>query len=79
MRKELNALVEQILKAIAERYVRNGYKIPNDILPLKDEAVEIFDKSENETDVKVLEKNKTRLEEILGIVTELNYASPKDS
>lgn len=77
MRKELNAIVAQILHAIAERYVRNGYKIPNDILPLKDEAVEIFDKSENEADPEVLKGYKARLEEILGIVTELNYTPPK--
>lgn len=76
IKKELNVIVQDILHAIAERYVRNGYKIPDDILALKDETTEIFDKCSKEEDAAVLEQCKSRLEEIRALVTELNYAPP---
>lgn len=56
--------VQYILAAITKRYVITENKIPPDILKLKDEAMDIFEKSKTETKPKTLAKYERRLGEI---------------
>lgn len=57
-------MLTDILQVITSRYVVNDRTIPADVLKLKDEAMDIYEKSRNETDSAVLEQYERRLAEI---------------
>lgn len=77
MKKELNAIITEILDNITRRYVMSNYKIPEDILAMKDETMEIFSKVNNTDDPAELELHKARLTEIKALVCELNFEPHK--
>lgn len=73
---ESDRLIREILGAVTTRYVRNSYKIPADILALKDEVMEIYSKLHRESSPEESEKHLGRLKEIYTVVFETNYAPP---
>lgn len=56
--------VQQILAAITQRYVMTDSRIPSDILKLKDEVMEIFNKAKQTNDPALLGQYERRLAEI---------------
>lgn len=56
--------VQHILSAITLRYVMTGSEIPPDVLALKDEVMDIFDKAKRESDPEVIGRYERRLAEI---------------
>lgn len=68
----IKSRVQSILAAITRRYVMSDSKIPPEVLALKDEVMDIFAKSERETDPGVLEQYDRRLAEIWESVAPKN-------
>ena len=64
MTNEINVRVQQILAAITQRYVMTDSQIPSDILKLKDEVMEIFNKARQTSDLTLIGQYERRLEEI---------------
>lgn len=60
----LGKLFTDILQIITSRYVVSDRAIPADVLKLKDEAMNVYEKSRSETDAAVLEQYELRLGEI---------------
>ena len=60
----LGKLLADILQIITSRYVVSGQAIPADVLKLKDEAMNIYEKSRSETNTAVSEQYERRLGEI---------------
>ena len=59
-----DALVREILDSIKCQYILGDVKIPEEVLKLKDEAMEIFIKSQQETSPDILRQYEQRLVEI---------------
>lgn len=76
-KNELNKLVAEILNEITQRYILSNYKIPADVLALKDEVMEIYDSLHKEEDESVLAKHEARLTEIRDLIGELNFLPHK--
>ena len=66
MIKDIEKLSMEILQIVTARFVGTGRTIPAEILALKDETMQIYDKSRHETDPAELEKFDKRLKEIRG-------------
>ena len=64
MTNEINVWVQQILAAITQRYVMTESEIPPDILALKDEVMDIFNKARQANDPALLGQYERRLAEI---------------
>ncbi len=77
MTLKANKLSAEILQIITERYVVTNAVIPADILKLKDETMNLYEKSRKETNVDVLSGYERRLEEIRALVCETYCAPPK--
>lgn len=60
----LGNILTEILQVITTRYVVSGKAISADVLKLKDEAMDIYEKSRGETNDAVLEQYERRLTEI---------------
>lgn len=60
----LGNILTDILQVITTRYVVSGKAISADVLKLKDEAMDIYEKSRDETNSAVLEQYERRLTEI---------------
>lgn len=60
----LGNILTDILQVITTRYVVSGKAISSDVLKLKDEAMDIYEKSRGETNDAVLEQYERRLKEI---------------
>lgn len=60
----LGNILTDILQVITTRYVVSGKAISADVLKLKDEAMDIYEKSRGETNDAVLEQYERRLTEI---------------
>lgn len=60
----LGKLFTDILQIITSRYVVSDRAIPADVLKLKDEAMNVYEKSRSETGAAVLEQYGRRLGEI---------------
>lgn len=76
-RPQSDALIREILSAVTDRYVRNDYKIPPEILAMKDEVMEIFSRLHGMTEEDATEADIRRLEEIRAYVCEVEYAAPE--
>lgn len=63
-KNEINVQVQGILAAITQRYVMTGSKIPSEVLALKDEVMDIFEKSQGESNPEKLRRYESRLSEI---------------
>ncbi len=60
----LGNILTDILQVITTRYVVSGKAISADVLKLKDEAMDIYEKSRSDTNNAVLEQYERRLTEI---------------
>lgn len=60
----LGNILTDILQVITTRYVVSGKAISADVLKFKDEAMDIYEKSRDETNSAVLEQYERRLTEI---------------
>lgn len=76
-RPQSDALIREILSAVTNRYVRNDYKIPPDILAMKDEVMEIFSRLHGMTEEDASEADIRRLEEIRAYICDVEYAAPE--
>lgn len=63
-KNEIKILVQGILAAITQKYVMTDSKIPSEVLALKDEVMDIFEKSQRENDPEKLRQYGQRLSEI---------------
>lgn len=63
-KNEIKILVQSILAAITQKYVMTDSKIPSEVLALKDEVMDIFEKSQRENDPEKLRQYGLRLAEI---------------
>lgn len=63
-KNEIKILVQGILAAITQKYVMTDSKIPSEVLALKDEVMDIFEKSQRENDPEKLRQFERRLAEI---------------
>lgn len=63
-KNEIKILVQGILAAITQKYVMTDSKIPSEVLALKDEVMDIFEKSQRENDPEKLRQYGRRLAEI---------------
>lgn len=63
-KNEIKVLVQGILAAITQKYVMTDSKIPSEVLALKDEVMDIFEKSQRENDPEKLRQYGRRLAEI---------------
>lgn len=61
---EIKVQVQQILAAITQRYVMTDEKIPPEVLALKDEVMDIFEKAEQTNSPEVIKQYESRLAEI---------------
>lgn len=68
MTKKSQALISEMLEAMTRRYVLGDKKIPQEMLAIKDEIMEIFAKMQTETDPAALEMYEKRLTEIHEVV-----------
>ncbi len=62
--KRIEALVAEILDKITRRYILTDMKIPEEILALKDETMDLFVKAKHESDPEKLRQYERRLAEI---------------
>lgn len=76
-RPQSDALIREILSAVTNRYVRNDYKIPPEILAMKDEVMEMFSRLHGMTEEDATEADIRRLEEIRAYICEVEYAAPE--
>ena len=65
---DLNVILTDILQVITDRYLKNNFTIPKDVLQFKDEAYDIIRKAANESRNEVLAGYKRRLAEIHQIL-----------
>ena len=65
---DLNVILTDILQVITDRYLKNNFTIPKDVLQFKDEAYDIIRKAANESRNEVLAKYERRLTEIRDIL-----------
>ncbi len=72
MINKIDEQVQYILASITRKYVMTDSKIPPEVLKLKDEVMEIFEKSKHETSPEISRQYEQRLAEIRGLV------APKD-
>lgn len=63
-KNEIKVRVQSILAAITQKYVMTDSKIPSEVLALKDEVMDIFEKSQRENDPEKLRQFERRLAEI---------------
>lgn len=76
-RPRYDTLIREILSAVTNRYVRNDYKIPPEILAMKDEVMEMFSRLHGMTEEDATEADIRRLEEIRAYICEVEYAAPE--
>lgn len=68
---DLNVILTDILQVITDRYLKNNFTIPKDVLQFKDEAYDIIRKAAQASDdpnSEVLEGYRRRLAEIHQIL-----------
>ena len=65
---DLNVILTDILQVITDRYLKNNFTIPKDVLQFKDEAYDIIRKAANEPNCEVLEGYRRRLADIHQIL-----------
>lgn len=56
LRSSIRAVVTEILEIITARYVSSGKVVPEEIMKTKDETMDLYLKSNSETDIAVLEQ-----------------------
>lgn len=66
--KHLSVIFADILQIITDRYVKNNFTIPKDVLQFKDEAYDIIRKASEEPRNEVLAEYERRLTEIRDIL-----------
>ena len=66
--KHLSVIFADILQIITDRYVKNNFTIPKDVLQFKDEAYDIIRKAADEPRNEVLAEYERRLAEIRDIL-----------
>lgn len=64
LRSAIRGVVTEILEIITARYVGSGRSMPAEILKIKDETMELYLKSNSETDLAVLGQYEARAKEI---------------